>query len=431
MNQNKQGLINFLNKNGKTDKFDWSELALKFNLTTGEAARSIWKNYRKLNNVSKNFMGEEVSSFPFTEEFEQRINKEKGLGEVSFFSTKRALTDEEIYKECQIDPKKWVLTQIWQKKKSTGFNYSANFKLIAKNSVQAVEQDIETILNRYKTKYIPLQKTDLLINTKYSEPCAVYISLTDSHLDRLTTHRRSLDDAINQYLETVEFLSAKSYSSFNVDEIVYVIGNDLFDSDTYYSETTDGTQQHSNTMYDESYEKIFDMQVKAINKLKQFCNKLHIKFVPGNHDRTKGFFLVHALDVYFHSDKNIIFDRTADNTKIYTYGVNFIGMHHGDTKSDLLPLYFATKYGKAFGNAEYREIGIGDKHMKKGWELKIKPTDDEYSGVRIFMTPSLCDNSMWEKNKMFDTSISAGICRIYGKTEGKCGEFERRLNLKK
>lgn len=436
MSQNKQGLINHLVKFGKTDKFSWEELAAKFQFHNGEAARHVWAKYRKSAKVSRDrkpsILKKELLQYPVTVEdaFESTVNKEKGTSDIVFSSPKKALSDDEIFKECNLSKDKWSLVQIYQKKRASGFVYTANFKAISKNDPKSVQKDIEHILNNYKSNYIPLKSQDILCNTQFSDPVAVYISMTDSHLDRLTVGKRGLDDAVKQYLDTVEYLILKSYCCNLIDEICYVIGNDLFDSDTYYSTTTDGTQQHSNVMYDESYEKIFDMQVKAICKLKQFCNKLHIKFVPGNHDRTKGFFLVHALNVYFQHDKNIIFDRTADNTKVYTYGENFIGMHHGDTKPEQLPLYFATRYYKEWGKAHYHEIGIGDKHTKKGWELKIKPTDDEYSGVRIFMTPSLCDNNQWEKSKMFDTSIAAGICRIYSKKEGKCGEFEKRLNIR-
>ncbi len=46
------------------------------------------------------------------------------------------------------------------------------------------------------------------------------------------------------------------------------------------------------------------------------------------------------------------------------------------------------------------------------------------------MTPSLCDNSLWEKNGLMDTSITSGICRVYSKKKGKVGEFEERIDLK-
>lgn len=430
MNQNKQGLITHLSKFGKTNDYSWDALATKFGYTKGEAARKVWSKHKLKNfiNTNKHNLDKAIEDFL---DYESKINIEKGTGTVKWISTKEVLTEKEIYKECKMNPDKWIMTNIWHKKRSTGFVYSADFKLKWTSHVDTIKDDIDKILNNYKTKYIPLRKQDILVNDKFADPCSVFISITDAHLDRLTTHGRTIDNSVKEYLDTVEYLILKSFCCNLVDEVVYVIGNDLFDSDTYYSETTNGTQQHSNSMYYDSYEKIFDMEVKAINKLKQFCNTLHIKFIPGNHDRTKGFYLVHALEVYFKGDKNIVFDRGAENTKVYTYGNNFIGMHHGDTKPEDLPLYFASKYSKEWGKTKYKEIGLGDKHVKKSWQLRIKPTEDELNGVRIFMTPSLCDNSLWEKNCLYDNSISAGICRIYSKEDGKVGEFEKRINFRK
>lgn len=427
MIRNKIGLINHLLLEGKNKDKSWTDLASLFSFPSAEDARNHWKWYRRVN---KNIIETKESLINTLDEYESKINNEKGEGTVKWISTKKALTEKEIYRECKMDDAKWIMTQIWHKKRGTGFVYSADFKLKFNNHIDNVKIDIDNLLKNYKTTYCPLRKEDIFQNNKFADPCAVFISLTDAHLDRLTTHGRTLTDGIKQYLDTVEYLIMKSFCCNLVDEVIYVVGNDLFNSDTYFSETTAGTQQHDNVMYDESYEKIFDMQVQAINKLKQFCNKLHIKFVPGNHDRTKGFYLVHALEVYFKSDKNIIFDRGADNTKVYIYGDNFIGMHHGDTKPEDLPLYFASKYYKEWGLAKYKEIGIGDKHVKKSWQLRIKLTEDEMNGVRVFMTPSLCDNSLWEKNGLMDTSITSGICRIYSKKDGKIGEFEKRINLK-
>jgi len=430
---NREGLLSYLKKNGKTENESWDTLSKKFGFSSADATRSYYKrnqNKKLLKDTSHNDIFSPKRPDLSSTDYESKINNEKGISSVKWISTKETLTEVEIYKECKMDPVKWVMTQIWHKKRSGGWIYSADFKLKPSNHIDNTTQRIDSLLKNYKTSYIPLTKENIIQNNKYTEPVALYISLTDAHLDRLTTHGRNIKDAVNQYLETIEYLVMKSFCCNFVDEIVYVIGNDLFNSDTYFTETTAGTQQHDNVMYDESYERIFDMQVKAINKLKQFCNKLHVKFVPGNHDRTKGFYLVHALDVYFHSDKNIIFDREATNTKVYTYGNNFIGMHHGDTKPENLPLYFAKKYSKEWGGSKFQEIAIGDKHVKRSWEQKIKPTEDEFAGVRVFMTPSLTDNSLWEKDGLMDVGISAGICRWYAKNTGKCGEIEHRIFLK-
>lgn len=314
----------------------------------------------------------------------------------------------------------------WRKHRLSKLDKNTN-TVTKKEEIKNISNNIETtnlsflsFLSTFKTPNIPLP-----YNPIDSLSC-VYLSITDAHLDRLTTTNSQLLETVNNYYKAVHNLISQATRLTAIDEIVYVIGNDLFNSDTYFNTTTNGTQQQDNSIYSYSYEKIFEVQVKCIMMLKKYCNTLHIKFVPGNHDRTKGFYLVHALSVYFSNDNHIIFDREATNTKCYTYGNNFIGMHHGDTKIEALPLYFATRYGEQFGKARYREIAVGDKHSKKSWFYRMKLGENEDNGVRVFMTPSLSDNSLWEKNNLYDTGIKSGICRIYDKEKGKFAELEYR-----
>lgn len=284
---------------------------------------------------------------------------------------------------------------------------------------------IDNILKNYKSDYNPIVEKDLLINKNFTNPCVLFISLTDVHIDKQTVENKTLSGAGEKYIEVLNNLLYRSIHSCFVDEIVYVIGNDWFNTDTFYTTTTNQTQQYNNSQWYDSYEFSFDLQVKAINKLKQCCNKLTVIHCPSNHDRTKGFYFAHALEIYFKEDKKIIFNRTAESTKVYTYGENFIGLHHGDTKLENLPIYFASKYYKDWGKCKYHEIGVGDKHHKK--TITIGITDSEISGIRVFMTPSMGGFGQWDKTQMYDTSIQAGICRVYDYNKGKCAEFEERL----
>lgn len=424
MESNKTGLIKYLVTEGKTDDISWDQLAKTFNFSSSEAVRSFWKWYK---NKDKNLVNNKEILVDTLIEYEAKINNEKGEGTIKWISTKEVLTTEEIYKECKMDAEKWVMTQIWHKKRGTGFVYSADFKLIKQNTQDKLGKEVIDILNEYKSDYVKLSKQDILQNTKFADPCILFMSLTDAHIGRLATNGKTLQEQSDIYLNTLNTLLHKAYQSNFIDEIVYVVGNDLIDSDTFFGTTTNGTQQSGNEMWDKVYEAAFDCQVKAISTLKQFCNKLHVMFIPGNHARTKEFFLLHGLSVYFKGDKDIEFDRTADNTKVYVYGENFLAGHHGDTKPEKLPLYFASKYYKQWGEAKYKFIFLGDKHHKQGWNLKINQTEDEIEGVRICMTPALCGNSQWEKQNLYDTGIAAGVCSVYSKKKGRVMEIEEKI----
>lgn len=142
--------------------------------------------------------------------------------------------------------------------------------------------------------------------------------------------------------------------------------------------------------------------------------------------RTKEFYMVHALSVMFRNDENILFDRSAEPTKCHTYGVNFIGFHHGDVKSySELPNYFASKYRKEWGMAKFSEIALADKHHRKEWKHGL--TMNEVQGTRMFICPSLSGADLWHKDNLYDLAIKASIGRVYDKEKGYTTEFEERI----
>lgn len=400
--------FDYLEANGKTEKHSWDELAKIYGIGSGEKARRLWRTHKGKN--------EEVA----TEELSTFIDKENGSAKSTFNSTSSALSDEEIYKECKMDPEKWVLTQVWQKSRQTGFNYSANFKLISNNDPRKIEQAFVSVLEKYKTKHEPVNLRSIIKNPAYTKPTCCLVALTDVHLDKQTIDGQTIESKVEKYHEVLDTLIHKAYVCNLIDEIVFTVGHDLFNTDTFYSTTTNGTQQYNNTQWDQSYEIVFDSQVKAINKLKQFCNKLYVKHIPSNHGRTKEYFLVHALEVYFKSDPNIIFDRSAESAKVHVYGENFIGMHHGDVKPDKLPAYFSQKFYKEWGMAKYKNIFIGDKHSRKTWNTQ----STEVEGIRIYQTPHMGGYGQWDKSMMFENGIQSGICTIFDRDKGRIMEIE-------
>ena len=165
--------------------------------------------------------------------------------------------------------------------------------------------------------------------------------------------------------------------------------------------------------------------VDRISRMRQFCNTLHIKFVPGNHDRTKSFYLIHALEVFFRGDKDIIFDRTSTSRKIHIFGENMLCFHHGDCRNEKLPMVFATEFYKEWGQCRYKEILLGDKHHTR--EQIFKPHQNEVNGVRMRLLPSISGTDKWHDDNLFVGAQRAGLCLIYDKNKGKVSEFAERI----
>ena len=198
------------------------------------------------------------------------------------------------------------------------------------------------------------------------------------------------------------------------------ISNDFFHTDNYQNQTTQGTPQDTIMDYHSEYELGFAVLVDTINMLRQNANDVSVVLVQGNHDRTKSFYLAHALDIYFKDEHDVEFIREHSVIKAKVLGNTFIGWHHGNCKLDDLPLLFATHpdYSHFFGNAKYREIHTGDKHHYMAKEVK---------GVRIQQMPSLSGTDRWHLDNNFVHSIRAALALVYDKDLGKISEFEFRL----
>jgi len=210
-------------------------------------------------------------------------------------------------------------------------------------------------------------------------------------------------------------------SLYNIRKLVFPISNDFFHSDNYQNTTTNGTPQDVTAWYDEEYEKGFDILANTLNFLVTQAEEIEVVLVQGNHDRTKGFYVTHALEVFFKDYNKIKFQRHHSTTKAVVLGNTFIGYHHGNScKLEDLPLLFATvpEFSQQFGNAKYREIHTGDKHHYMAKDVK---------GVRIQQLPSLSGDDRWHIDMNFVNSVRAGIVFVYHPEKGKIAEFESRI----
>ena len=382
--------------------------AEKLGITISEV-EELKKELRENNKVEEN---EETVYF-------HNIAKEE-IEIKSFY--KNPPTPEQIVKDHNIDTTKYKLSGYWSKQKTNGWQISALFT--QKSEIDKQPDLIQNILNNYNTTYQPIRKGDLLINVNDS-PCCALISLPDFHLDKKEITGTSIQEKVDNYSKVLENLLYRSYRSHYLEEIVFLLGNDFFQTDTIQGTTTKGTPVAIDMDWDDAYEVGFDLMVTSINKLKQFCNKLHIYLIPGNHPKTKEFYLSHALEVYFKSDKNIIFHRSSTEYKVHIYGETLLCFNHGNNINEKLPLMFATSFYKEWGSCRYKEIILGDKHHNT--EKVIRSMQGEAQGVRMRILPALCGTDKWHEDNLFTNSIQSGISLIYDKKNGKCSEFEHRI----
>jgi len=346
----------------------------------------------------------------------RKTNNEKGTIESTIIVDFEPKDDIELAALHKINLDKYVIVNYWSKLLPNGKFTSSVFSK-KKEANDYTAEDFAKFLVDYESNYIPQPQPEL----ERAKLIDVEISLSDFHLaKRHIDGDNSPSVRCKRYFEAATTLIYDVKALYDIDRIVFPISNDFFHTDNFQHATTNGTPQETIVDYAHEYELGFALLVDTIAMLKNVCKELHVVLVQGNHDRTKSYYLAHALDVYFHADPNIYFDREHSVVKATMLGETFIGYHHGNCKIEDLPLLFATHpdYSVMFGCAKYREVHTGDKHHYMAKEVK---------GVRIQQMPSLSGTDRWHQDNNFVHSVRAALALVYDKELGKISEFEFRL----
>ncbi len=277
------------------------------------------------------------------------------------------------------------------------------------------------VLKSYRNDVTPLQikkfREDLINDLRDYSPVKSFtvnksidynknmllISLPDYHIGR-----RALSmDIVDEYIGVINKIIYRSDID-NIDRIVYVIGNDFFNSDSNYS-TTRGTPQFDYNEWQETWNFGKNLLLHSIEYLKEFGKPVDIINVPGNHDSNKIFYLGDVLEAYYRNDEQITIDNSTNLFKKYVYGNTLLMFEHGEMKDTDYPLIMASEFPREWGECEHRVTMCGHLH-----HTIVK----EYRGnVTVKFLPSLATNSEWEKSKGYKTSPKAEG-NIFSKTEG-------------
>ena len=348
---------------------------------------------------------------------ERKVNVERGTIESTIVTDHEPKDDLELAKLHKINLDKYIITNYWSKMLPSGKFTSSVFSKL-KQAKDYSPEDFARFLENYKPTNISISKVDRTNSKDYVD---VEISIADYHLAKRTVDGDN-DPSTRalRYFNVAQSLINKVEANYNVNTVVLPISNDFFHTDNYQHQTTNGTPQDTIMDYHSEYELGFSVLVDTINMLRQHSSTVQVVLVQGNHDRTKSFYLAHALDVYFKDNLDVEFIREHSTIKGLTLGNTFIGWHHGNCKLEDLPLLFAThpQYSQAFGNAKYREVHTGDKHHYMAKEVK---------GVRIQQMPSLSGTDRWHLDNNFVHSVRAALALVYDYDLGKIAEFETRI----
>ena len=339
-------------------------------------------------------------------------NEDAGTRKITGISSTEPKTPDEIIKLLGIDTTKWKLSQFWNKEQNNKWLISA---LITKlPEAQVIQQSFLQQLVTYKlpayTNINPIH-----LNSVSSEKVCGVISLQDLHFGKPG------NETMGEIMDTaLLYLVGKAYKNYYLDKIVFIIGPDTLNMDTFDGTTTKGTPVENSEVATKAYLKAFDAVCNGINRLKQFCDNLEVVFIPGNHDRLSSYHMIHAAAQVFRNDYNITFNVEYAERKVIVYGKNMIAVEHGDVSSKNNPLVYAVEFPTEWGNSTHRILYTGHYHGRKTKEVI---TENEEQGFVTRIIPALTSSDYYHYHNKWTGNQRAAIMHIHEADKGLISEF--------
>lgn len=280
--------------------------------------------------------------------------------------------------------------------------------------IEQFRESLKTELQSYSPSFKKFERKP------HKDPHALVIDIADLHVGKYssffeTGEEYNISKAYHAAIDGLEGLLSKS-NGFNLNKIVFVIGNDILHIDNPKRTTTSGTPQDTSGMWYENFLVAKEIYVKCIERLLPLAD-LHIVYCPSNHDYMSGFMLADTIHSYFRNSDNITFDIDMAHRKYYKYGNNLLGFSHGDgAKMEHTPLLMANEDPQGWASTKYRYVYLHHIHHKEQWKFK---GGKDYHGVTVeyLRSPSASDG--WHSRNAFQHAKKAVEAFIHNEEDGQ------------
>lgn len=272
--------------------------------------------------------------------------------------------------------------------------------------------DLRSDLIQDLQNYIP--KFPKLERVENSESYLLVIDPADIHIGKLCSAFES-GESYNNQIAVQRVLSGvrgilNKVSSFHIDKILFIGGNDILHIDNPQRTTTSGTPQDTDGMWHSNFLIAKQLYVDVLELLLTVAD-VHFTFNPSNHDYTNGFFLAQVIETYFKNSQNITFDCSIAHRKAFQYHNNLIGTTHGDGAKQMdLPLLMAVEYPNEWSKTKHRYIYTHHVHHK---------TSKDYAGITIESLRSPSGTDSWHHRNGYQHAPKAVEGFLHSKEHGQ------------
>jgi len=324
---------------------------------------------------------------------------------------KRFLDDYEgIYNSTDsLDIDTTSVKHLWVKNKEvSAFVKNPNYIESQITNIATLRDDLITDLQKYSPKFPKLERVE------NKDSYLLVIDPADIHIGKLCTSFESGENynnqiAVQRVLEGVKSILQK-VSSFHIDKILFIGGNDILHIDNPNRTTTSGTPQDTDGMWHSNFLIAKQLYIDVLEILLSVAD-VHFTFNPSNHDYTNGFFLAQVIETYFKNCDNITFDTSIAHRKGFRYYNNLIGTTHGDGAKQIdLPLLMAVEFPTEWSQTKHRYIYTHHVHHK---------TSKDYAGITIESLRSPSGTDSWHHRNGYQHAPKAVEAFLHSKEHGQ------------
>lgn len=292
-------------------------------------------------------------------------------------------------------------------------------KLVQDQAFEKIEQRIVELMKPLK---VPIPRTT------NSADHLLEVSLYDAHFGLLAWGRETdenydLKIAEERFAVAIYDLLNKA-TPWNVEEIVFPIGNDFF----HVNNPESVTPKNRNELdVDGRLAKIVESGEAALITAIRACTakaRTRVIWVPGNHDPQTSYFMCRIIKAAFHGDKRVQVDVDPNPRKYVRYGCNLIGYTHGDEEPHVsLPTIMAGECPECWAATTHREWHLGHFHKKKETQFLA---GDTFGAVSVKIIPSICGTDAWHYRKGYVCGDRVAEAFLFNKHTGLTATFTSR-----
>ena len=269
---------------------------------------------------------------------------------------------------------------------------------------QKVKEELASLLEQAKKNaHTPVK----IERPKTPSGNVLEVNISDHHFGKLAwgieTGGRPYDVkiAIAMYKRALGALIERS-KGYKFDEVLFVVGNDLLNSNDAENKTTDGR-------YHKTFRNVRETLVDAIEELRKIA-PVKVYLVYGNHDTLSAYHMGDSLSCYFHKYTDVFVQNEPTYRKYYQFGKVMLLLTHGDKgKREDFPLLMATEQPQMWADTMFREAHTGHIHQTKL---------QEWHGVRVRVLPALCPADDWHSEEAYVGQLRNAEAYVWNKTEG-------------